>query len=115
MGGIIQGDNGTVLRMTVKEGGATVDLTGATVDVAIKRGTLLMTKTATVTDAPAGKCEIELTSADVDLPGLYFFQATVRFGYGREFSSDIQRFTVGGKLTGQSADVVGVTLDGGEF
>jgi hypothetical protein len=115
MGNIVQGDNGTVLGLTIKDNGIVVDLTGATVDIAIKRGNSMNIKPATVTNALAGKCEVELTSEDVESPGLYFFQATVRFGFGLEFSSDIQRFKVGGKLTGIAAETTGVQLDGGEF
>ena len=115
MGKIVQGDNGTVLRLTVKEDGNVVDLTGASVDVVIKHGDTLNSKSATIADALAGKCEVELTSGDVVSPGIYFLQATVKFDYGLEFSSDVQKFTVGGKLAGSVDVPTSVIFDGGEF
>lgn len=93
---IVQGDNGTRLKLYIKEKGALVDLTGASIDVAIKSGTREIMKTAQVTGT--GEAEVELTSEDLMTVGLYYTQATVRFADENKFSSDIQRFMVSKKL-----------------
>lgn len=94
---IVQGDNGTRLRVHIVENNIPVDLNGAEVDVKINAGLgKIYTKTAEVTDI--GICEVELTSDDVSNAGVYVVQATVRYSNGYVFSSDIQHLKVGKKI-----------------
>lgn len=119
---IVQGNNGNVLRLTVLRNKAAVSLAGATVKVAIKQGDNLTTKDAVITDADDGECEVILYRADLIQTGLYFVQPTVTYSDGTEFTGDVQRFKVSGKLTGvpvtpTPGDIgdITVTVDGGEF
>jgi hypothetical protein len=120
---IVQGNNGNVLRLTVLRNKQPVSLVGATVTVAIKHGETLITKSAVITGAEAGECEITLNRADIAVTGLYFAQPTVVYDDGTEFSGDVIRFKVAGKLTGvppveQTPGDIGditVTVDGGVF
>lgn len=93
---IVQGDNGTRLKLYIREKGALVDLTGASIDVVIKNATQRIVKSAQVTGT--GEAEVELASEDIQTTGQYFTQATIRFADNNVFSSDIQRFTVGGRI-----------------
>jgi hypothetical protein len=119
---IVQGNNGNVLRLTVLRNKATVSLVGSTVKVAIKQGDTLSTKDAVITDADDGECEVTLYRSDLVQTGLYFVQPTVIYDDGTEFTGDVQRFKVSGKLTGvpttptpgDTGDIT-VTVDGGVF
>jgi hypothetical protein len=90
--------------------------------VAIKHGETLITKSAVITSAETGECEITLNRADIAVTGLYFTQPTVVYDDGTEFSGDVIRFKVAGKLTGvppvtNPGDIGDITVkvDGGEF
>jgi hypothetical protein len=93
---IIQGDNGTRLKLHIQENNVPLDLSGANVEVKIKIGMRTFTKIAEITDI--GECEIELTSDDLATSGIYTTQATVTYTDESKYSSDIQRFSVGKKL-----------------
>lgn len=100
MTNLTQGDNGSILSFTVKDGGQIADLTNATVQViltysATHSGT---NKQAEITDAVNGKCRLVLTSNDILLDGIYVFQILVTYSDGRQFNSDVQKFTVTKKL-----------------
>ena len=98
MAGIKSGDNGTVIELPVRDGGEVVSLVNATVSVVIKNGERRFIKEAQITDAAGGLCEITLTSVDVANTGSYNLQGIVRHANGNEFASDIEKFTVGGRL-----------------
>jgi 5-hydroxyisourate hydrolase-like protein (transthyretin family) len=93
---IIQEDNGTTLKLNIKENNLTVDLSGATVNVKIKAGNRTFYKTATINSS--GECEVTLNSGDLVDAGKYDVQITVVYIDNKTFSSDIQSFTVGSKL-----------------
>lgn len=93
---IIQGDNGTILKLHIKENNIPVDLSGATVEVKIKQKNNIIIKQAQITGL--GECEISLTSTDVATIGNYIIQATVTYADNKKFSSDVQEFVVGKKL-----------------
>jgi hypothetical protein len=95
---IIAGDHGTIIRLTITDEGAAVDLRGTTVEVVIKNGDRRLTKTAAITDGEDGMCEVVLTADDTVTPGSYAFQATVRMQNGNIFSSDVQKFPISAKL-----------------
>jgi predicted 3-demethylubiquinone-9 3-methyltransferase (glyoxalase superfamily) len=107
----VQGNNGSVLPLTIKKDGAVVSLDGATVRVAIKHGTYLFTKQAVITDSINGKCEITLTRTDLAVPGLYFYQPTITYSDDREFSGDVKRFSVLGKISGEPPVVLPSSID----
>lgn len=71
---IVQGNNGNVLPITVRNAES---LEGATVRVAIKRGDYVFTKQANLADIASGRYELTLTSTDLPAPGLYFYQPTI--------------------------------------
>jgi hypothetical protein len=121
---IVQGNNGSILRFTVLRNKAVVSIEDATVSIAIKQGATLFEKQAAITDAINGICEVTLNKADLTTPGLYFFQPTVTYADGDEFSGDVQRFKVTGRLTGVppvdsggggSTGDITVTVDGGDL
>lgn len=96
----VQGNNGNILPITIRNKGAVVNITGATVRVAIKQGAYISTKQAVITDAANGKCEITLTREDLSTAGLYYYQPTITYADDREFSGDVEKFRVSGKLAG---------------
>jgi hypothetical protein len=96
----VQGNNGAVLRFNVRRKGNIVPIDNATVNVAIKRGNDLFTKNATIVSATSGICEVKLTRADLETAGTYYLQPTIIFPDDDEFSGDVQKFVVSGKLTG---------------
>lgn len=98
MAGIKAGDDGTVLEMPITDGGAVVPLTGASVSIVIKQGERRVTKTASITDAVGGLCELVLTGEDVAYSGVYSVQAVVTMPNGDDFASDIEKFTVGKRI-----------------
>jgi hypothetical protein len=93
---IVQGDNGTHLKLYIRENETPVDLQGSTVEVKIKQGRKYIYKQAVVTGE--GICEVVLTSEDVEEAGFYSAQATVIFSPDACFSSDVQEFRVREKL-----------------
>lgn len=98
MANIFQGDNGTVLGLTVKDENGPIDITGASVTVNFKTSTRTFTKTASITDSATGACEVVLLSEDLSETGFYSFQGEVTFVNGNKFASDVQKFLVGGRI-----------------
>lgn len=97
-GEIYQGDNGTVLEITIKDGNQTISLIDASVEVLIKYKDIGIIKQAEIIDAQNGICQITLLSDDVIYEGSYTFQATCTFIDGGIFTSSLQRFTVSKKM-----------------
>jgi hypothetical protein len=118
---IIQGDHGTRVKLLVNDNYTPVELSGAEVELNISQGSRLIKKTAQVTGL--GECEVILTSEDTKAADVYSCQATVFFGDGTIFSSDIQQFVVIEKLNGRIesstfqpiVDPLSISIDGGEF
>jgi hypothetical protein len=113
---IYQGDQGTVLNLTIRDSNQVVDLTDATVQVLIRLKDMGILKAATIIDSQSGKCQITLNSQDIQYEGVYQLQATVTFLNGTKFSSSIQRFIVNKKMgyipsvgggNGGSTEVIG--------
>lgn len=100
---IVQGNNGNVLPITIRNAAS---LDGATVRVAIKRGDSVFTKQADLADITSGRYELTLTSSDLPAPGLYFYQPTITYADGREFTGEVGRFNVGGKLSGPPPEII---------
>lgn len=98
MAGIKAGDSGTVFELPVTDNGVVVPLAGATVEVVFKNGERRFVKTATITDAEAGLCEVKLTAEDVAVAGSYVLQAKVLWQNGDVFSGDVEKFSVGGTI-----------------
>jgi hypothetical protein len=98
MANIKVGDNGTVLELSIKDGGAIVPLNGATVQVVVKAGDRRLVKDAIITDAVNGVCEVTLTATDLATTGMYSLQGVLKRSNGNEFASDIETFTVTGRL-----------------
>lgn len=97
MAQIKAGDNGTVLELPVLDGGVSVPLNSATVEVVFITGDRRFTKMATITDATNGICEVMLTREDVATAGRYELYGIVRMSGDKEFASDVQRFIVGAR------------------
>lgn len=114
---IVQGDNGILFSFSVDKKKVD-DLTGSTVEVAIKRGIEILTKSATIIDSTTGKCECTLLSSDLTVSGPYQYQWTVTFEDGRSLSGNPSDFYVSEKLVGvppsNGGDIV-VTVDGGDL
>ncbi|MDR7001540.1 BppU family phage baseplate upper protein [Neobacillus niacini] len=99
MAGIKVGDNGTVYEFLVRDAGAIVPLNGATVTIVIKpSGRDKFEKVANVTDATNGVCQITLTREDLATSGGYALQGIVKKDNGDEFASDVEKFSVGGRI-----------------
>jgi hypothetical protein len=98
MANIKVGDNGTVLELSIKDGGAIVPLNGATVQVVVKAGDRRFVKDATITDAVNGVCEITLISTDLSTAGMYYLQGVLKKTNGDEFASDVESFVVSGRI-----------------
>jgi len=116
---IVQGDSGSVLSLTISDDSQIVDLTNATVEVVIKYKATGIVKQATVTNALQGECQITLDASDIPHQGIYSFQATVKFSDGKQFSSQIERFSVSKKMNyvpdiggGGNTDIGGSTTNG---
>lgn len=111
---IVQGDNGRVIPIDIG-----LNLEGATVKVAVKRGEELFTKIAVILDVTTGKCELTLLTSDLTMQGTYKYQWTADFEDGRSFSGRSREIFVAEKLAGvqPSGDpgTITVTVDGGEF
>jgi hypothetical protein len=105
---IVAGNNGNKLLITIRNAGS---IEGATVRIAIKRGAEVFTKQAVIIDAASGKCEVTLSATDLPSSGLYFYQPTITYADGREFTGEVGRFTVGGKLSGQPPVTIPVGID----
>jgi hypothetical protein len=95
---IYQGDNGTILQLTIRNGSQIVNITDATVQVLIRFKDMGILKAATIVDGINGKCQITLNSQDIIYEGIYQLQATVVFPDGDRFSSNVQRFSVNKKM-----------------
>lgn len=95
---IIQGDHGTVMEMIISDHNGIIDIRGSTIEVTVQTSTRKFVKQGVVTDGLQGKAEFTLNSDDVQDEGIYVFQCQVNFPSGSNFSSNIQRFTVGRKL-----------------
>lgn len=95
---IVQGDNGTVIELTIQDGTKIIDLTDATVQIILTLRSSGKIKQAIITDAINGKCEVTLISDDILYDGVYTFQAVVYFSDGRQFTSNIQKLTINKKI-----------------
>lgn len=93
---IIQGDNGTQVKIYIWENNEPADLTGATIKIKIKKDSKTVEKTAEITGL--GVCEMTLSSDDIPISGDYLCQATLSYEGGKSFGSDIQEIKVGEKL-----------------
>jgi hypothetical protein len=113
MNEIYQGDNGTLLSLTITNEESVIDLTDSTVEVVIKYKRTGIKKEATITDATNGKCQITLNAEDVNYEGVYTLQATVTYLNGNTFTSNVQRFTVNKKI-GYVPVIGGTTGDVGD-
>jgi hypothetical protein len=113
MNEIYQGDNGTLLNLTITNDESVIDLTDSTVEVVIKYKRTGIKKEATITDATNGKCQITLGAEDVNNEGVYTIQATVTYLNGNTFTSNVQRFTVNKKI-GYVPVIGGTTGDVGD-
>ncbi|MBT2682672.1 BppU family phage baseplate upper protein [Bacillus sp. ISL-37] len=92
------GDNGTVLQFPIVDGGVEVSLAGASVDIVIKAGDRRLVKPANISDPSAGICEVTLGADDLASAGLYVVQGVVKLPNGKEFASDVVRFSVSGRI-----------------
>jgi chitodextrinase len=113
MNEIYQGDNGTVLNLTITNDESVIDLTGSIVEVVIKYKRTGIKKTATIIDAQNGKCQVTLNAEDVNYEGVYSLQATVKYSNGNTFTSNVQRFIVNKKI-GYVPVIGGTTGDVGD-
>jgi hypothetical protein len=95
---IIQGDNGTILRRTVKDDVGIVNLTNATVVMTLSALGTVYTIAGSVVDAVNGVCDFVLTSEHVSNSGTYSAQCRVEFADGKAFSELIWKFVVERKL-----------------
>ncbi len=85
--------NDKLLQVTIMDGAEPLDLTGCTVRYAASAAGL--NKIGTVTDAPSGQVEIDLTSADTDIPiGAYVHELLVIDVEGNRYTAMTGRFTV---------------------
>jgi hypothetical protein len=98
---IVQGDNGTILSLTVVDDkGNVVDLRTATsVELAIKYSRGMPTiKQGTITDGQNGKVQVVLNDTDTANEGIFAIQCTVNFIDGEKFNSDIQKLIINNNL-----------------
>lgn len=94
---VLQGDNGSILRFTLR---SNKELEGATVKVDIRHAGEIFTKDATIINVTKRICEVTLTNDDLTTAGIYFLQPTITFADTSEITSDIYRFAIVGTLTG---------------
>jgi hypothetical protein len=92
---VIQGNNGTVLQVRIRDKRAFVDLTDATVKLVIRCGNRKFIKDAAVTGL--GQVELALSSADLSTAGSYAVYAICNFKDGTSFSSTLDKFEVAGR------------------
>lgn len=109
---IVQGDNGIVVPFVTKKD-TILNLENSTVEVSVKRGEELLTKTATIINAATGRCQFELSSLDLTIPGTYEYQWTATYQDGRKLSGRKQGVYVSEKLAGTAPETV--IVDGGTF
>lgn len=95
---IIQGDNGTILKRTVKDDAGLVNLTNASVSLVMTSRAGTVTKVGEVTDAVNGACQFVLTAADLAESGMYSVQCRVEFNDGKVFAEPIWKFLVERRL-----------------
>lgn len=92
-----EGDVGTVIEMTCKDGSTVIDISGATTVQIIFQapdGTLL-TKTASfTTDGTDGKMRVTSESGDFTPAGLWRKQGRLAYASGNEWRSSIEEFYV---------------------
>jgi hypothetical protein len=94
---IVQGDHGYSIPFITRKD-TILDLTGASVEVAIQRGGVTTNKQANILDAVNGKCEVILSSADLNIMGTYTYQWTAYLPDGRILSGNPSSFYVKDKL-----------------
>jgi hypothetical protein len=94
---IVQSDHGYSLPFITKKG-TILDLTNATVEVALSRGGEIVNKQARIIDPIKGQCEVILSSNDLRYMGSYTYQWTVYFQDGRIFSGNPSDFYVRDKI-----------------
>lgn len=91
MAEVYKGDNGTLLTFTVKdERNKTVNLTGATVTMKIKKASdiPLEEKVANIVNASEGICSVTLFENDLDIVSRYTFQLTVLLPNSNKYSTN---------------------------
>ena len=98
IGPVRQGDS---LRMDFNvqtRSGAPVVLTGATILWTISpvtaRTTPFLTKSASITDAPNGKCSVMLDAGDLNQPGTFYHELEVRLTTGESLTASDGTFIV---------------------
>jgi hypothetical protein len=95
---IVQGDHGISIPFTVQKYAVAEDLTGATVEVAIKYGDNNIIRAATITDAINGECSFTVTSSDLTVNSVYSWQWTAYFPDGRIYSGRSREFYASERL-----------------
>lgn len=96
------GDVGTVIRLTIEDGGSAVDVSSASTKQIIllspTQGATALTKTASfTTDGTDGRIEYATVAGDIDVPGWWKVQAKVVLSSGT-WSSTPVRFRVRSNL-----------------
>lgn len=89
---LVQGNQGTVLQVRIREKRSFVDLTDATVKLVIRCGNRKFVKDAVVTGL--GQVDVVLSSGDLATAGTYAVYAICNFKDGTQFSSSLDRFEV---------------------
>lgn len=100
---IVQGDHGISIPFTVQKYAVAEDLTGATVEVAIKYGDNDLVRAATITDAVNGECSFTITSSDLAANSVYNWQWTAYFPDGRIYSGRAREFYASERLIAGNA------------
>lgn len=95
---IVQGDNGYAIPFIAKKD-TILDLTGASVEVAIERNGEIINKPANIIDPLTGKCEVILSSSDLSFMGTYTYQWTAYLPDGKVFSGNPASFYVKDKIS----------------
>jgi hypothetical protein len=92
------GDIGTTFEITMYDGDAIVNLSGAnTLQMFFLKpdGSTTLTKTATlVTDGTDGKLKYVTVANDLDTAGTWKIQARIQFDASNDWKSDISKFKV---------------------
>ena len=81
---LVKNDTGRKLKLTLKDNGAAVDLTGATVNLhyRIASGTV-KTAAMTLTDAVNGVAEYQFATGDLDAGGIFDYEVQVTDSGGK--------------------------------
>lgn len=93
---VVQGDNGTMLQVKIRDNRKFVDLSEATVKLVIRCGNRKFIKDAEVTGV--GQVQVVLSSGDLATAGTYAIYAICKFTDGTNFSSSLDRFEVAPRL-----------------